>query len=306
MAEDTREAGVFPALRISQLDASELDHEVHSIFKTQLLKAFRYFSPGLLTKIEPEINAALRLLVWKFSLDAVEATIGQQMLGLRYKDNTGSSRCVRWISRKQRIWYAVLTVGGPWLKERSHDLSKMTQNIRHIDKFWKLLDWLSDLWKIATLANFLIFLQKGSYQMLIERILGIQAVFPRMQEARQVSFDYMSRELLWHGFAEFLFFMLPLINFRKIKNAALRLLLRPSSPGEPCGQPRCPADYKECAICGHWPNNPHQLGCRHVFCYYCIQSNVMADQSYSCPVCGQCVEEESGIQPVRMEDTKDL
>lgn len=29
-------------------------------------------------------------------------------------------------------------------------------------------------------------------------------------------------------------------------------------------------DLKECVMCGEWPFNPQEIGCKHVFCYYCI------------------------------------
>ena len=42
-------------------------------------------------------------------------------------------------------------------------------------------------WKVAGLINFLVFLSRGQYQFLIERILGIRSVFPAAQGVRQVS-----------------------------------------------------------------------------------------------------------------------
>lgn len=39
------------------------------------------------------------------------------------------------------------------------------------------------------------------YPSVLERVLGIHPVFAQRQSMRQVSFEFMTRELLWHGFA---------------------------------------------------------------------------------------------------------
>ena len=62
-------------------------------------------------------------------------------------------------------------------------------------QFWEAVELLSKWWKVATLLNFLLFLVQGRYQFLLERALGIRAVFRRPQGVRQVrndSFLYMS------------------------------------------------------------------------------------------------------------------
>ena len=94
----------------------------------------------------------------------------------------------------------------------------------------------------------------------------ICALFP------QVSFEYMTRELLWHGFAEFVFFLLPFINFHRVRNFfKRRLTLYSTTEDTDVTRKRPQHLYKECAVCGEWPTCPRQIGCLHVFCYYCIQ-----------------------------------
>ncbi|XP_064642443.1 peroxisome biogenesis factor 2-like [Lineus longissimus] len=283
------------ALRISQLDASELDHEIHNIFSAQFRNVFKYFKPHLLTKYEPEINAAFRFVIWKCSINVLESTIGQQILNLKYKDGRSSIERHSWMSPRQKLLYAVLVIGGNWASDRSHDLKRVTSDWPQSSVISKVLSYAEDGWKVASLLNFLVFLLNGRYQLLVERILGIRAVFPRPQSVRQVGFDYVSRELLWHGFAEFLFFILPLINFRRIKSFLSQTFLPKSRT---LGGRR---DYQECTICGEWPTNPHHIGCSHVFCYYCITSNTMADSGYLCPGCRQPVETINNIRLVQLE-----
>ena len=46
------------------------------------------------------------------------------------------------------------------------------------------------------------------YPSILDRILGIHPVFAQQQSIRQVSFEFMTRELLWHGFAVSVFYIL--------------------------------------------------------------------------------------------------
>lgn len=45
------------------------------------------------------------------------------------------------------------------------------------------------------------FLTTSRYPSLLERFLRIHPVFAQEQSIRRVSFEFMTRELLWHGFA---------------------------------------------------------------------------------------------------------
>ncbi|KAI0233033.1 hypothetical protein LSAT2_016690 [Lamellibrachia satsuma] len=197
--------------------------------------------------------------------------------------------------RQQRLLYGLLTVGGAWLEER---MDSITATVRHIKYAAQLITLAQNTWKLAALVNFLIFLASGKYQFLIERLLHIRPVFPRPQGVRQVGFDYVYQEMLWQGIAEFLFVVLPVINLHRVKNF-LRQRLFPRSLEVEGSEP----DNKTCAICGDWPCNPHQVGCCHVFCYYCIQSNYMADPCYQCPKCGTSIENTEWILPVAVVST---
>ncbi|VDI33441.1 peroxin-2 [Mytilus galloprovincialis] len=55
------------ALRVSQLDAQELDNEVIAIIKNQLTKLLKYHKTNILVRYDPEVSAFLKLLVWKVS-----------------------------------------------------------------------------------------------------------------------------------------------------------------------------------------------------------------------------------------------
>lgn len=41
----------------------------------------------------------------------------------------------------------------------------------------------------------------------------------------------------------------------------------------------------KCSYCGERPTLPYHMGCNHVFCYYCLQGNLIADAQFECPTC---------------------
>lgn len=76
--------------------------------------------------------------------------------------------------------------------------------------------------------------------------------------------------LYFHYRQEFLFFLLPLINFQRIKNSVKRWLGGQKLTSQGHLKSRTRADLMTCAVCEEWPVMPREIGCRHVFCYYCI------------------------------------
>uniref|UniRef100_A0A8W8JUR1 Uncharacterized protein n=1 Tax=Magallana gigas TaxID=29159 RepID=A0A8W8JUR1_MAGGI len=56
-----------PALRVSQLDASELDSEVVHIVKAQLNKLFKYHKSNILVTYDPEVSALIKTLIWRLT-----------------------------------------------------------------------------------------------------------------------------------------------------------------------------------------------------------------------------------------------
>ncbi|KAH3818170.1 hypothetical protein DPMN_119766 [Dreissena polymorpha] len=227
----------------------------------------------------------------------MESTLGQAMLSLKYRNERfPAATSPDWISRRQKILYACLLIGCPWLRDRSHDLVRLLRLDKWRDNVQQVIKWVETGFKLATLANFLVFLRQGSYMSVLERLLGIRSVFPQQQGMRQVTFEYMTRELLWHGFSEFLFFILPLVNFQKVKNFVLQKIL-PSASKSALSH-NAPRDFTSCAVCGDWPIRAQEIGCHHVFCYFCIHSNYKADPGFACPLCSQKIGKERDIRSV--------
>ncbi|XP_033964633.1 peroxisome biogenesis factor 2 [Pseudochaenichthys georgianus] len=293
-----------PVLRISQLDALELDTALEQLVWTQFSQCFHYCRPGLLTPLEPELRALLQLLLWRFTLYSNSATVGQSLLSLRYHNTLSTSPRYRPLSRRQKLGLALLTAGPRWLQERSYSLlQSLSSAASAVDSGFlqkglrNSLTLVSSITQIASLINFLVFLRKGRHPVLAERIVGAQAAFSKPNVVRDVTYQYMNRELLWHGFAEFLIFLLPLINTRKLKAKVFSMVSGGDST-ERRGSREEQGVWKECGLCGEWPTMPHTVGCRHVFCYYCIKTHSIADPDLTCPKCGA---EAGQPEPLKME-----
>lgn len=280
-------------LRISQLDALELNKALEQLVWSQFTQCFHGFKPGLLARFEPEVKAFLWLFLWRFTIYSKNATVGQSVLNIQYQNDLSPNLSYQPPSRNQKLWYAVCTIGGKWLEERCYDLFRN----RHIASFKKAkqcVNLVVGLLKLGGLINFLIFLQRGKFATLTERLLGIHSVFHKPQSVREVGFEYMNRELLWHGFAEFLIFLLPLINVQKLR-AKLSAWCVPLT-GAPGSDSTLAASGRQCSLCGEWPTMPHTIGCEHVFCYYCVKSSFLFDVSFTCPKCGA---EVHSLQPLK-------
>lgn len=59
------------------------------------------------------------------------------------------------------------------------------------------------------------FLFNGRYRTLLDRILRLRLAPPTNQVSREVSFEYLNRQLVWHAFTEFLLFLLPLVGISR-------------------------------------------------------------------------------------------
>lgn len=267
--------------RVSQLDAVELDDELFSLFKSKLTEVFKHAGGSFYPTFEPEIKALLKAVLYGFTVYECGATVGQRLLGLEYFTNGMS---LGRITRQQSLALILLGVGLPWFRERCLRLFLQVAPPEQRNKVERGISLLETAVRAASIANFVLFLVRGRYCSLGNRIVGVVSGHTARPMLREVQFDFMNRELLWHGFAEFIGFLLPLINMYPAKNLISRKLLhRKLRPTKPCQ--RTLRDMTECGICGVSPTQPHEIGCKHVFCYYCIASQVTADANYSCPLC---------------------
>lgn len=176
-----------------------------------------------------------------------------------------------------------------------------------------------------------MFLVNGRYRTLLDRVLRLRLAPPNSQVNREVSFEYLNRQLVWHAFTEFLLFLLPLVGisrWRKWLSRAWRktkALVKNGSENEDETSSKGELAFlpeRSCAICYQDQNststseseimavsgasggvvgsaqtditNPYEtIPCRCLYCFVCIAKRLEAEEGdgWSCLRCGNLVKE---------------
>ncbi|KAF1942395.1 peroxisomal biogenesis factor 2 [Clathrospora elynae] len=240
-------SGTRPEFRVGQVDAELLDEELIALLKSQVGEGLKYFGTHVTDTYSAEIMLALRAVLWKLSIWDQNASYGAHLQGLRYTDarsNSGGSRPPPkpW----QKVAYGIVTVGGryAWTKWEEYLLAANEDYTRPESAKLKVLGRLSEMagsaHDVFGLASFLVFLVDGRYRTITDRLLRLRLTPTSHSISREVSFEYLNRQLVWHAFTEFLLFLLPLVGisrwrrilsrtFRKLRSTVLSLLGRSSS-----------------------------------------------------------------------------
>jgi peroxin-2 len=299
-----------------------------------------------------EIMFALRAILFKLSIWDHNASYGAALQGLKYTDSRSKGPVFSSPTKWQKSMYGLLTVGGryawdkweSWLigqeggyEEVGHrsywqaycqsltDKLKSSQDVRMLSR---LTDFISTTHSIAAFTSFLVFLVNGRYRTLIDRILRIRLTPPSAQASREVSFEYLNRQLVWHAFTEFLLFLLPLVGIGRWRRWISRAWRKMVNSMRSSGEDDEPAKQGElaflpertCAICYRDQNptstteadvlaasasggiagsaqtdvtNPYEtVPCGCIYCFVCIVQKVEAEegQGWSCLRCGETVK----------------
>ncbi|KAJ3671926.1 hypothetical protein LUZ60_008005 [Juncus effusus] len=283
--------------RVNQFDAARLDVEMSAMLKEQLVKVFSLMKPGFLFQYEPELDAFLEFLIWRFSIWVDKPTPGNSLMNLRYRNEnnvpilgkevrTGLEG--RGLSIQQKMWYCVGTVGGRYAWNRLQSFSAFRRwgdsDQRPLARrVWIMLQHVEGLYKAASFLNLLFFLYGGRYRSIIERVLKARLVYESPNMNRSVSFEYMNRQLVWNEFSEMLLLLLPLLNSLSVKK-----FFSPFSKEKSNGES---SDETECPICNSIPTIPFlALPCQHRYCYYCIRTRSEAVNLYRCARCNEPVQ----------------
>ncbi|KAK5110655.1 hypothetical protein LTR62_005695 [Meristemomyces frigidus] len=222
--------GTSPAFRVGQVDAELLDEELLNLLTNQAGEGLKLFGAHLKEEWGDEIGLLLRGILWKLAIWDHGASYGASLQGLKYIDarGDGSTTIQRGPSAWQKITYGLLTVGGRygWSKwtdylsnaENSYDVEPSPMLLR----LSRLTTLAGTTHEVAAFASFLVFLYNGRYRTLADRILRLRLVPGSNQTNRQVSFEYLNRQLVWHAFTEFLLFLLPLVGIGRWKRWVAR------------------------------------------------------------------------------------
>lgn len=310
----------------------------------------KYFGSHLQDEWTSEILLGLHAILFKLSIWDHSASYGAALQNLRYSDARHHGPLPKEPTRWQKTVYGLLSVGGRyawdkwdiWLAEQEGNYgtvgavisktnyanpSKPTTRVRILSRASSLA---SNAHSVAAFASFLLFLVNGRYRSLLDRILRLRLVSPSNHLSRQVSFEYLNRQLVWHAFTEFLLFLLPLVGISRWRRwlsrawRKARALVTQGSGEEDMGQKGELAFLPErtCAICYLDQNptstsenevlavsgasggvvgsaqtditNPYEMiHCGCVYCFVCAISRfeVADGEGWTCLRCGELVKE---------------
>lgn len=212
--------GTRPAFRVGQVDSELLDEELIELLKGQVGEALKYYGGHLKDDWSAEILLALRTVLFKLTLWDHDASYGASLQNLRYCDARNTSLSPAPPTRLQKSLYALFSVGGryAWTKWESYLLDaengydEPTSRFRQLSSLSSIL---STTHSVAAFASFLVFLFNGKYRTVLDRLLRLRLTSTTAQVSREVSFEYLNRQLVWHAFTEFLLFLLPLVGISR-------------------------------------------------------------------------------------------
>ncbi|KAI9759135.1 MAG: peroxisome assembly protein (Peroxin-2) [Chaenotheca gracillima] len=332
--------GTRPVFRVGQVDAELLDEELLELLRGQVGDALKFFGSHLRDDWRAEILLGLRAVLFKVSVWDHNATYGAALQNLKFTDARKSGPVYNPPSRTQKALYGLFTVFGQYswnrwedyLVDREGSYEEVSPNIRRLSR---LTSSIAATHSFAAFVSFLIFLVNGRYRTVLDRILRLRLAPPTNQVSREVSFEYLNRQLVWHAFTEFLLFVLPLVGigrwrrwlsraWRKAKSLTHITKDDSSEDGEPKGELAFLPE-RTCAICYQDLNpgttseneilaasgasggvigsaqtdvtNPYEaVPCGCIYCFVCLAQRLEAEEGEGW-VCLRCGEVVKECQP---------
>lgn len=328
--------GTRPAFRVGQVDAELLDEELLGLLREQVGDALKYFGglgSALKDEWADEMLLVLRGILFKLTVWDHDATYGAALQNLRYTDARHSGPVPVPPSTAQKSLYGLVTVCGRyawarlegWLLQQDNGLDEPHPRVKRLKKLTSMAE---SAHAGAAFVSFLVFLLHGRHRTLLDRILRMRLAPPTSQVSREVSFEYLNRQLVWHAFTEFLLFVLPLIGINKWRRWLTRTwrktkrAVSSSTDAEPDDKK---GEYsflpeRTCAICYQDQNtasteqeilaaaassgvvgsaqtditNPYEtIPCGCVYCFVCLATRIEGEdgEGWTCLRCGEVVKE---------------
>lgn len=214
--------GTKPAFRVGQVDAELLDEELIELLRGQVGDALKYFGAHLKDDWSAETLLALRAILFKLTIWDHDASYGASLQNLKYTDARVPGLGRNPPSRSQKALYGLLSVGGryAWNKWEDYLLDvggSYDEPSPTIRRLASLSSYAFSAYSFAAFASFLVFLLHGKYRTVLDRLLRLRLTSTTAHVTKEVSFEYLNRQLVWHAFTEFLLFLLPLVGISRWK-----------------------------------------------------------------------------------------
>lgn len=210
-------------LRVSQLDALLLDAELQSLLTEELTSASTSHS----LDYPEELACILRLVIYSLSYFPSNSSYGLQLMNLAYPKRAFAIHCstelkdssqtktprlthIPPVSSWRKLCHFFLHVPLPYLSSKlsarltmAHYFAPSPASASTRPSSVSLFAAYLNLVKIVStldLLNFLVFLVRGRYRSLGDRILGLELCYVKREMVKRVSFEIMNRQLVWSGF----------------------------------------------------------------------------------------------------------
>lgn len=300
------EDNVRLANRVSQLEAHNWNSEFNKTID-QLVENLNV----------PSVSEEVKLLA-KLYLSANQlkdgTNIGLKLYNLNYRDVSQLDHSSQTALKNHKL--ILLTASNlvlPYILKRYATMEELLKKsfIGRLRFDWLTLDNVVMAFKFVRTINFVLFLRSGKYLLLQERLLQLvpgSSDYRDNTSINQVQMELISRDTLWKAIAEFITAVLPHINTVKIKNqlSSFSSLIHMNRNEMKLSEKIFKSEnaYK-CAHCGNQPFNPYIIGCRHVFCYYCLYSRYSSDSSvgFVCPSCNYKTDDKNEVRRYRVFST---
>lgn len=328
--------GTRPAFRVGQVDAELLDEELVQLLRDQVGDALKYVG-GLGSNLKEEWSAeillVLRAVLFKLTVWDHDATYGAALQNLKYTDARHDGPVLVPPTKLQKSLYGLITVGGKygwtrlenWLLNQDNGFDTPSPRAQRLSRLTSVAE---NVHSVAAFGSFLVFLLHGRYRTLLDRILRMRLAPPTSQVSREVSFEYLNRQLVWHAFTEFLLFVLPLIGINKWRrwlSRTWRKTKKAISSGGDGDSDEKQGEYsflpeRTCAICYQDQNtasseqevlaaaassgvvgsaqtditNPYEtIPCGCIYCFVCLATRIEREEGegWTCLRCGEHVKE---------------
>lgn len=311
----------YPSPRVSQLDAHILDSELFSLLKEHLVSIFNLHNNKWWTYDQHSAlwDLILNIVIFRSTVWKNGSSYGLSLQNLKYV-NSKNGKIINY--SKRRILLA-LVVGNYLIGKlesflyTTDDLDNWMISGRIKDIIIKYKDIVlaraNSLFKVLNLVNFLLFLINGRYSTLVHRALGI-SLTPIVSDLLKfngdnVNYEFQNRQLVWNVMTEFLVFIVPLLQLKKLAKMSQKLL-SPYKTSESKKSPYENLGISQCAVCVYNKErsaisgdkkiasvssnitNPYITSCGHIYCYICATSLLGADsfEGSGCLRCSMKIE----------------
>lgn len=291
--------------RVFQLESYSLNREIDKIID-QLVDNLS------LTRLSEETKLLMKLYIHGHHLKQ-NTTIGMKAFNLSYHEKNSLGTLTESNPKSYKLLIlSICNLIFPYLLRRQRYVQDIINSslLGKMKLPWLNLDNLSLLVKSIGLLNFMVFLFDGKQLLLQERLLGLVPALMRKDyytnmSINKIQMELLNRETVWNSLANFLAVVIPHINIEKIKNQALKITnLGPKLANDLGKVSSDKQEIDKCAICQKQPFNPYVIGCRHVFCYYCLYSNHLSDtsQGYTCLLCKYQTMDDVQVRKLNMNN----